>query len=53
MFAVLHWDINTLKTGLLHLTSQTYCKKGKSAKVKDGIINLSLGNYLVYLYKDA
>jgi hypothetical protein len=38
MFAVLHSDINSLKSGLLHLTSQPYCKKGISAKVKDGII---------------
>jgi len=37
MFAVLHSDINFLKSGLLHLTSQPYCKKGRSAKVKDGI----------------
>jgi hypothetical protein len=47
MFAVLHSDINSLKSGLLHLTGQPYCKKGRSAKVKDGIINLILRNYLV------
>jgi hypothetical protein len=40
MFAVLHSDINSLKSGLLHLTSQPYYKKGRSAKVKDGIIKL-------------
>jgi hypothetical protein len=44
MFAVLHSDINSLKSGLLHLTGQTYCKKSRSAKVKDGIINR---NYLI------
>jgi hypothetical protein len=50
MFAVLHSDINSLKSGLLYLTSQPYCKKSRSAKVKDGIINLILGNYLVDRY---
>jgi hypothetical protein len=50
MFAVLHSDINSLKSGLLHLTDQPYCKKGRSAKVKDGIINLFLRNYLVDQY---
>jgi len=50
MFAVLHSDINSLKSGLLHLTSQPYCKKSRSAKVKDGIINLILGNYLMDRY---
>jgi len=33
---------NSLKSGFLHLTSQPYCKKSRSAKVKDGIINLIL-----------
>jgi len=47
MFAVLNSDINSLKSGLLHLTGQPYCKKSRSAKVKDGIINLILRNYLV------
>ncbi len=42
MFAVLHSDINSLKYGLLHLTSQPCCRKSRSAKVKDGIINLFL-----------
>jgi hypothetical protein len=51
MFAVLHSDINSLKSGLLHLTSQPYRKKSRSAKVKDGIINLILRNYLVDRYK--
>jgi hypothetical protein len=47
MFAVLHSDINYLQSGLVHLTSKPNSKKGSSAKVKDGIINLSLGNYLI------
>jgi hypothetical protein len=42
MFAVLHSDINLHKSGLLHLTGQPYWKKSRSAKVKDGIINLFL-----------
>jgi hypothetical protein len=50
MFAVLHSDINSLKSGLLHLTGQPYCKKGSSAKVKDGIINLFLRNYFIDRY---
>ncbi len=50
MFAVLHSYTNSLKSGLLHLTGQPYCKKSRSAKVKDGIINLILGNYLVDRY---
>jgi hypothetical protein len=44
MFSVLHSDINSLQTGLLHLTSQL---KSKAAKVKDGIRNQSLMNYLL------
>jgi hypothetical protein len=40
IFAALHSDINSLKSGLLHLTRQPYCKKSRSAKVKDGIITL-------------
>jgi hypothetical protein len=47
MFAVLHSDINSLKSGLLHLIAQPYRKKSRSAKVKDGIINLILKNCLV------
>ncbi len=50
MFAVLQSDINSLKSGLLHLTGQPYCKKSISAKVKDGIINSILRNYLIDLY---
>jgi len=52
MFAVLHSDINLPKSGLLHLTGQPYCKKSRSAKVKDGIINLFLRNYLVGQYSN-
>jgi hypothetical protein len=50
MFVVLNSDINSFKSGLLHLTGQPYCKKSRSAKVKDGIINLSLRNCLVDHY---
>ncbi len=50
MFAVLHSDINPHKSGLFYLTDQPYCKKSKSAKVKDGIINLFLRNYLIGRY---
>ena len=51
MFAVLHSDINSIKSGLVHLTGQPFCKKSRSAKVKDWIINLFLWNYLVDRYK--
>ncbi len=50
MFAVLHSDIDFHKSGLLYLTGQPYCKKSRSAKDKDGIINLFLRNYLVDRY---
>jgi hypothetical protein len=50
MFEVLHSDINSHKSGFLHLTGQPYCEKCRSAKVKDGIINLILRNYLVGRY---
>jgi hypothetical protein len=50
MFAVLHSDINSLKSGLLHLTGQPYCKKSRSAKDKDGIISLILRNYCIDQY---
>jgi hypothetical protein len=53
MFAVLHSDINSLKSGLLHLTSQPYCKKSRSAQVKDGIINLILRYYLIDRYNNV
>jgi hypothetical protein len=39
MFAALHSDFNSLKYGLLHLTGQLNCRKGRLAKVKDGIIS--------------
>ncbi len=51
MIAVLHSDIISLKSGLLHLTGHPYCKKGISAKLKDGIINLILRNYLIDQYR--
>jgi hypothetical protein len=44
MFAELHSDINSPKSGFLLLEGQPYCKKSRSAKVKDGIINLFLKN---------
>jgi len=50
MFATLHSDINSLKSGFLYLTGEPSCKKSRSAKVKDGIINLILRNYLVDRY---
>jgi hypothetical protein len=50
MFAIPHSDINSLKSGLHHLTGQPYCKKSRSAKVKDEIINLVFGNYIVDRY---
>jgi hypothetical protein len=50
MFAVLHSDINSHKSSLLHLTGQPYWKKSRSAKVKDGIINLFLRNILIDRY---
>jgi hypothetical protein len=50
MFAALHSDVNSLKSGLLHLSGQPYYKKGRSASVKDVIINLILRNYLVDRY---
>jgi hypothetical protein len=50
MFAELHLDINCYKSSLLHLTGQPYCKKSRSAKVKDGIINLFLRNNLIGRY---
>ncbi len=53
MFAVPHSDINSLKPSLPHFTSQPYCKKCRSAKVKDGIVNLILRNYLVDQYKSS
>ncbi len=40
-------QISTPKPGLLHLMSHPYCKKGRLAKVKDGIRNYILRNYLI------
>jgi hypothetical protein len=51
MFAELHLDINSFKSSLLHLTGQPYWKKSRSAKVKDGIINLFPRNNLIDPYK--
>ncbi len=53
MFAALLSDINSLKSGLLHLTDQPNYQKGRSAKVKDGIILEAkfLGTISVYKYK--
>jgi hypothetical protein len=50
LFAALHSDIYSLKSGLLHFASQPYFKKSRSSKVKDGIINLILTNCLVDRY---
>jgi hypothetical protein len=50
MFAVLHSDVNSPRSGLLHFTDQPYCKNSRSAKVKDAIINLILKNYFVDRY---
>ncbi len=50
MLAVLHSDINSPKSCLLHLIGQPYRKKSRTAKVKDGIINLILKNYLIDQY---
>jgi hypothetical protein len=37
VFAILHSNVNSFKSGVLHLTFQPYFKKGTPAKVKDGI----------------
>jgi len=50
MFAVLHYDINSPKSSLLHLTGRPYWKKSRSAKVKDGIINLFPRNNVIDQY---
>jgi hypothetical protein len=50
IFLVLHSDINSFKSDLLHITGQPYCKKDRSSKVKYGIINLILRNYVVDPY---
>jgi hypothetical protein len=46
MFMALYSVINSLKSGLFHLTGQSNSQKGGKAKVKDGIVSeTSLGNY--------
>ncbi len=50
MFAELHSDISSHKSSFLHLMGQPYCKKCRSAKVKDGIIKLFLRNNLIDRY---
>jgi len=39
MSATLYSMFNSLKSGLLHLTGQSNSRKGRTAKVKDGIIS--------------
>jgi hypothetical protein len=50
MFAMPHSDINSIKSGLLHLTGQPYCKNCRLAKVKDETLNLILRIYLIDRY---
>ncbi len=52
MLAALGLDTNSLKSGLLHLVGQPNIQKGRSAKVKDGIISETkfLGTFSVYRY---
>ncbi len=37
LFAAIHSDFNSLKSGLLRLTGQPNSLKGSAAKVKDGV----------------
>jgi len=55
MFAALHSDINSFKSGLLHLTGQPSSQKDRGAKVKDGIISETkfLGTISVDRYLSA
>jgi hypothetical protein len=53
MFALQHSDINSLKSGTIHLTGQPYCKNCKSANYKDGIMNIILRFHLVDRYSLA
>jgi hypothetical protein len=39
MFCALHSFINSLRSGLHHLTDQPNSQKGRAAKVEDGIIS--------------
>jgi hypothetical protein len=41
MFAALHSDINSFKSGLIHLSGQTNFGKARAAQVKDIIISES------------
>jgi hypothetical protein len=52
MFALLYLDINSLKSGLFHLTGQPNSQKGRRAKGKDGIISETKlsGTISVYRY---
>ncbi len=52
MFAVLHSDINSNKSVLCHSTNQPFFIKGRLVRVKDGIINLIIKNYLIDQYRD-
>ncbi len=49
MFEAIQSYINSIKSGLLHLTGYRNSQKGRSAKVKDGIISDTkfLGTILV------
>jgi hypothetical protein len=46
----LWYCIQILTSLSVHLTGQPYLKKGRWAKVKDGIRNLIIGNYLIDQY---
>ncbi len=50
MFAELHSDINSHKSSLLSFNRPALLEKNRSAKVKDGIINLFLRNNLIGRY---
>jgi hypothetical protein len=41
MFAALHSDINSLKSGLLHLTGHLNSQLSSAKKIKEGIISLT------------
>jgi hypothetical protein len=47
MFVILHSDINSLSLASFIYPSSLIEKKSRSAKVKDGIINLICKNYLI------
>jgi hypothetical protein len=57
MLAALHSDIKFPKYGLVHLSGKPNSKKGRTAKVKDGIISetpflgtISVDRYKYFLY---